>query len=428
MSNSTDILANRAAWESRRGRPYLAFSLYWNAWENMSVEARASEGARLLHAALDLCLEYLEKNAPETLRVVDALIALSSGRDSRALSVRGVWRSLRARELWRNAERAEAWAMGQEAERDFTAALAISDFDTEAWGALGGLYKRMSEWSYEIGETEESERYQQKTLDAYHTGAKKGSDAYLLLNYLEYRSVFEKKLPLVRSAVEAEMLDRALRLRRRQFQLGEDLPWAAFDMARGQHYLKPNVPRFLNDLSVAVEDARKTARAASDRWMVETAMKSLRDLYEAELELDGLEEGLLLVQRAIMDDGWIAGSWGELGRPDDFLSTELRAAQDKLVQIQNMQLRDSDMRNKLLDYIDRAERKWSEDDEARFQEEIAQFQRDIEPNAKKTLRVLWRLFGYQAVDWALKQGPVAGAIGLVTKYAGHIAFGAPPAR
>lgn len=422
MSNTTDILNNRAAWETRRGRPYLALSLYWNAWENMASAERASEGARLLHAALDLCLEYLEKDAAETLRVADALIALSSGKDSRALSVRGVWRSLRARQLWQGGKRAEAWEFGQMAEHDLKAALVVSDFDTEAWGSLGGLYKRMAEWSYQIGEEAKAKDYQQRMLDAYHAGAQKGCDAYLLLNYLEYRSVFEKKLPLVRSAVEAEMLDRALRLRRRQFHLNEDMPWAAFDLARGQHYLKSNIPRFLNDLSIAVEDARKTARAASDRWMVETAMKSLRDLYEAGVELEGLEDGLLLVQRAIMDDGWIAGSWGELGRPDDFLSSELRAAQDKLVQIQNIQTRESDMRERLLDYIDRAERKWSEEDEARFQDEIAQFRQDIEPNAKKTLRVLWRIFGNQAVEWALKSGPVPAAAGIIAKYAAHASF------
>lgn len=422
MSNTTDILTNRAAWETRRGRPYLALSLYWNAWEDMSADERASSGTRVLHAALDLCLEYLEKDAAETLRVADALIAISSEKDSRALTVRGVWRSLSARKAWHAQQRGQAWALAQSAEQDLKQALSLSDFDSEAWGALGGLYKRMSDWSHQIGEKEKISSYQEQMLEAYHTGARKGCDAYLLLNYLEYRSVFEKKMPLVRSPIEAEMLDRALRLRRRQFQLSEDMPWAAFDLARGQHYLKSNIPRFLNDLTIAVEDARKTARAASDRWMVETAMKSLRDLYEAGVELEGLEEGLLLVQRAIMDDGWIAGSWGELGRPDDFLSSELRAAQDKLVQIQNIQTRESEIRDRLLDYIDRAERKWSEEDEARFQDELAQFRQDIEPGAKKTLRVLWRIFGNQAVEWALKAGPIPAAVSVVAKYAAHNAF------
>lgn len=419
MSTSSDLLVARARWEANHGKPYFALSLYWDAWESLPADDKPILGPPILHAALDLCLDYLEQDAPETLRVVEALDAVSQKTDGRALSVRAVWRSIRARHLWSLGEPDAAWEHALAAERDLLGAISIADYDTEAWGSLGGLYKRMADWSDEIEDEGRSEHYRRSMLEAYKMGSLKGPDAYQLLNFLEYRAVLDRSAPIVRSDDERDRLDRALRLRRRQFSRGEDMPWAAFDLARGQHYLRPNVPRFLHDLGVAVEDARRAARTAADRWMVETAVKSLRDLFEAGVPLDGLEDGLLLVQRAVIDDGWVAGSWGALGRPDEFLAAELRSAQDRLVQIQNAQLKEGDLREHLIGYITRAERRWTEEDEDRFEEELAKFKRDIEPPAKKSLRVLFRMFGGKALDWAIAAGPIPAAATIVASYVTH---------
>lgn len=423
MSAQSELLVGRARWEARHGKPYLALSLYWDAWTNLAEGERPDKGPPILHAALDICLDYLEQDAPETLRVAEALDALAPQNDGRALSVRAVWRSIRARHLWARGEPDQAWEHALSAERDLLAAISIADYDTDAWGSLGGLYKRMADWSDEIEDEGRAEHYRRSMLEAYRTGAAKGPDAYQLLNFFEYRAVLDRETPIVRSDEERDRLDRALRLRKRQFGLGEDMPWAAFDLARGQHYLKPNVPRFLHDLGVAVEDARRAARTASDRWMVETAVKSLRDLYEAGVVLDGLEDGLLLVQRAVIDDGWVAGSWGALGRPDEFLTAELRAAQDRLVQIQNAQIKEGELREQVFAYVTRAERRWSEEDEERFAEEMARFKRDIEPGAKKSLRVLWRIFGGKALDWAIAAGPIPGAAAIVATFAADSVLG-----
>lgn len=427
MSAQSEILVGRARWEAKHGRPYFALSLYWDAWEGLPADEKATHGPLILHAALDLCLDYLEQDAPETLRIVEALDALSQKTDGRALSVRAVWRSIKARHLWSRGEQDAAWEHALAAERDLLGAISITDYDTESWGSLGGLYKRMADWSDEIEDEGRCEHYRRSMLEAYKTGAAKGPDAYQLLNYLEYRAVIDREAPIVRSDEERERLDRALRLRKMQFSRGEDMPWAAFDLARGQHYLRPNVPRFLHDLSVAVEDARRAARTASDRWMVETAVKSLRDLFEAGVTLDGLEEGLLLVQRAVIDDSWMAGSWGALGRPDEFLTAELRAAQDRLVQIQNVQIKEGELREQLIGYIARAERRWSEEDEERFEGELAKFKQDIEPAAKKSLRVLWRMFGGKALDWSIAAGPIPAAATLVASYVTHSMLGKPRA-
>ncbi len=425
MSAQSEILVGRARWEAKHGRPYFALSLYWDAWEGLPADEKAAHGPLILHAALDICLDYLEQDAPETLRIVEALDALSQKTDGRALSVRAVWRSIKARHLWSRGEHDAAGEHALAAERDLLGAISITDYDTESWGSLGGLYKRMADWSDEIEDEGRSEHYRKSMLEAYRTGAAKGPDAYQLLNFLEYRAVLDRSTPIVRSDEERDRLDRALRLRKRQFSLGEERPWAAFDLARGQHYLKPNVPRFLHDLGVGVADARRAARTASDRWMVETAVKSLRDLYEAGVVLDGLEDGLLLVQRAVIDDGWVAGSWGALGRPDEFLTTELRAAQDRLVQIQNAQIKEGELREQLYAYVTRAERRWSEEDEERFSEEIARFKRDIEPAAKKSLRVLWRIFGGKALDWSIAAGPIPAAATIVGMFASEMMLGKP---
>jgi hypothetical protein len=425
LSGQSEILVGRARWEAAHGKPYFAMALYWDAWESLPEAERTDKGPPILHAALDLCLDYLEQDASETLRVVEALDALAQKTDGRALSIRAVWRSVRARRLWSRGEQDAAWEHALAAERDLLGAISITDYDIESWGALGNLYKRMADWSDEIEDEGRAEHYRKAMLEAYRTGAAKGPDAHQLLSYLEYRAVLDRTAPIVRSDEERDRLDRALRLRRKQFSRGEDIPWAAFDLARGQHYLRPNVPRFLHDLGAAVEDARRAARTASDRWMVEAAVESLRDLFEVGVMLDGLEEGLLLVRRAVIDDAWVAGSWGALGRPDEFLTAELRAAQDRLVQLQNAQVKEGDLRDQLFGYISRAERRWSEEEEDRFHEELTKLKRDIELPAKKGLRVLFRVFGAPAMEWAMTAGVIPAAAPLVAAYATEVVLGRP---
>jgi hypothetical protein len=417
----TDLehIQRRAAWELRQARPYFAYRLYLDAAARMTP----AERRRPLDAALEICLEYFERDADETILVATSLCELTHRRDGRALVARGVARSLRARRAWAAADREGALRLAREAERDLKDATAFVAFDTDAWGSLGGLYKRMAQWATQEKNDAEAAEHQKAMLEAYASGMKQGPDAYPLLNFLECRAVIDKALPIVRDAAEAEQLERALYVRKRQFTRGEDAPWAAFDIARGQHYLRPNVPRFLHDLQVAIDDARRVARRATDRWMVETAAASLRDLHEADVYLDGLENALLLVRRAVVDDAWFAGSWGPLGRPEDFLVAELRAARADLDALSTGNQAAHAM---LFRHIALAEQRWSEEDEERFADELEKFQKDIEPPAKKELRVLWKLFGEKALTWALTGAAttLAPALALgapfVTKYAAHL--------
>jgi hypothetical protein len=432
MTQTEDIefILSRAAWELRQARPYLAYRLYLDAAERVT----GAERRRQLNAALEICLEYFSEDADETIQVATGLCELTDRRDSRALVAGGTARSLRARHAWTNKKYDEAWQLALEAERDLRDATARTPFDTDAWGTLGGLYKRMAQWAKQRKNDAMAETYRTAMLQAYAVGMKQGPDAYPLLNFLEYRAVIGKTLPIVRDAAEKAQLERALYVRKRQFARGEDAPWAAFDIARGQHYARTSVPRFLSDLQVAIDDARRVARRASDRWMVDSAVTSLRDLHEAGVLLDGLEEALLLTQRAVVDDDWFAGNWGPLGRPEDFLVSELRAAR---ADIDALASRNQAAQELLLRHVARTEERWSEQDEERFaeeldnktrklNEEVAQFKQDIEPPVKKQLRVLWKLFGENALEWAFTATATAIApvllpgAAVVSKYVTHL--------
>lgn len=415
-----DRTIRRALWEVGHAEPYLGYRICMDAWARLPEEAKGDSGLPLLNTALDICLDYLELDADETLEVAGAILDCTAQRDERARRARGVCKSLRARALWHQGKRGEAWTTAGEAEVDLKAAVATVSFDSDAWGSLGGLYKRMALWADAEGDGERAAGYRAAMLEAYRTGKEQGPDAYPLLNYLEYRAITDKKLPIVRSQGEAVELERALYVRRRQFARDENAPWAAFDLARGQHYLKPNVPRLLSDLGVAVEDARRKARSAADRWMVETAVMSLRDLREAGIPLDGLEDALLLARRAVLDDAWFAGSWGPLGRPEEFLAAEMRGARQKLEALA------ADTRihhDRIVEYTARAEQRWSMEDEERFQEELEQFKRDVEPAEKKQLRVLWKLFGENALAWGAAAVGVPGS-DMVAKYVAEQVGGA----
>jgi hypothetical protein len=408
---NTEALVQRARWEAAHARPYFAYRLYWEAWSRLPEEARADQGPRLLNAALDLCLDYLEKDAPEIVRVTDALLGLIRGGDARALLARGEARSLSARALRRGGAKEAAWATAGEAERDLTAATRLTPFDAVAWGSLGGLYKRMGSWARADGDAAAAKAHDHRMLAAYEQGKEGNRDAYTLLNFLEYRAVVSARslagtkkengpplLRMVRSDEEREELARALEVRRQQFRRGEDSPWAAFDLARGQHYLQPDVLRFVADLGVAVGEAQRVARSGSDRWMVEAAQASLRDLDDAGYPLDGIEEALLLLGRAASADTWSAGNWAPLARGEDYLVGELRQARDELARV-------AETHAGIARFIERTEQRWSREDEEQFQKDLERFAKDVEPPAKKHLRVLWKVFGEEALASALTELP-----------------------
>jgi hypothetical protein len=445
ITASTEQLLERADWEAAHARPLFAFRLYMKAWSQLANdEARAERGPSILNAALDLCLDYTPNDAPERVEVADAILALTHGNNARALAARGVARSISARRRRAVGDRDAAWEEARAAETDLRAAAEIIPFDANALGSLGGLYKRMSDWAQAENDAEGARSYDSKMLDAYLMGAKGNRDAYCLLNYLECRAVIaarlladDRELPLhyprmlQRNAERDERreLERALEVRRLQFQRNEDAPWAAFDLARGQHYLRPDVYRFLSDLGVAVKDAKRVAYGESDRWLVESAQRSLRELYEVGYPLDGLEEAVLLLAHAATAEGWTAGTWEPLARADDYLVAELHAARDSLLQQAASQREATvELGEMFKGYRARAEQRWTREDEERFQKALTEFSESVEAPAKKHLRVLWKLFGEEALKWGLLELPVLllggplPAVGvLVGKYVAQLA-------
>jgi hypothetical protein len=431
---SIEQLLQRAQWEATHARPLFAYRLYMRAWSQLADdEARAERGPSILNAALDLCLDYTPKDAAERVEVANAILAATHGTNARALVARGVAISLSARRQYALRKRDAAWEQARAAEADLRAAAEIIPFDADALGSLGGLYKRMGDWA-RAENAAGAREYDSKMLDAYLAGAQGNRDAYCLLNYLEYRAVVAARLlsertspptkdagehvqsrpphypPILQRDAERDErreLERALEVRRQQFQRGEDAPWAAFDLARGQHYLHPDVYRFLSDLGVAVKDAKRVAYGESDRWMVESAQRSLNELYEAGYPLDGLEDAMLLLAHAATAEGWTAGTWEPLARADDYLVAELRAARDSLLQQGASQLAaTAGLGEMFKGFRARAEQRWSREDEERFQKALAEFSESVEAPAKKHLRVLWKLFGEEALKWGLVELPV----------------------
>jgi hypothetical protein len=400
-----EFLLRRADWERRHAQPYLAYRLY-------RLAAAGASGATHRHAlesALDVCLDYFDKTSEETIQVAEELIAIDGAPNGRALVAMGTALSMKARTEWNLGNADEAFRLSHDAAALLEKAVKAMPFDSDARGTLGGVYKRVAKWSSSRKDEKLASDYRRKMLDAYEQGAELG-DPYPLLNYLEYRAIVDKRAHVLAGSPWGVRLERALYVRKQQFARSEDAPWAAFDIARAQHYVRPNVPRFLSDLHVAIEDARRVARRSSDKWMVETACASLADLYEAGVQVDGLEEAILLVRRAVVDDGWFLGNWGPLGRPEDYLADELREARRVLVVLET---RSQSAQDLIASFVARAESRWSQEDEERFAKEIAAFGKDVEPSLKKQLRALWKACGGDALKWAFSAGlpVVAGLAG-----------------
>jgi hypothetical protein len=329
---------------------------------------------------------------------------------------------MEARAMWDRGYVQEAYDRAEIAKKALERAIAAAPFDTDAWGTLGGVYKRIARWKVASGDTAGAEKYRALMVEAYREGASNGPDPYPLLNFLEYRAVVTRSPKVVLDG-DAKGLERALSIRKQQLSRGENAPWAAFDVARGQHYLQPNVPRLLADLDVAIQDARRVASRASDRWMVETACASLRDLHEAGVPIDGLEEAILLVHRAVVDDAWFAGSWGPLGRPEPYLTSELRDVHRALVGFDASSVgAHQDVRS----FIARAESRWTQEDEERYAQDLDQDVRrlrmTVAPAARKPLRTLWKACGGEALTWALTGGAAAAATGSATLVTSYVRF------
>ena len=95
------------------------------------------------------------------------------------------------------------------------------------------------------------------------------------------------------------------------------------------------------------------------------------------------------------------------------------------MQLKDALIREGEQKEQLYAYIARAERRWSEEEEERFQGEITRFKRDIEPAGKKSLRVLYRMFGVAALDWAASLGAIPVAASLIARYVAERAAGRP---
>jgi hypothetical protein len=432
MERTTEriIHLQRARREAQRGFPHLSYGLFHRALE---LTSEPPDQALLLHEMLDLCEEYFEKDSAPLARTARALLELTDNTDDRALAVLGTAYGFQARAARRRGDGETAWQRAQQAEASLVRSTELAPFNAEVWGTLGGLRKRLATWAREE-DRPEAKGYAEASLQAYREGGLATADAYCLLNYVEQRAVRDQGLRSSTSGAEHSLwgandevlvarLDEALRIRQRQFHRGEDRPWPAFDLARGQHYLRPNVPRLLHDLEVALEEARQVARTASDRWMVETTIRSLDELHQAQPDLEGLDEGLLLLRRGVEDDRWLAGNWGPLGRPPDYLTQELSEVtshlRETLDQIDGSQ--HAELHQQLCQFIGQAEKRWSEEDEARFEAEAKAIIASCQPGYRKALRVIWKIFGKAALGSACSAVPGVGELSCVSVASRYVA-------
>jgi uncharacterized protein YukE len=155
--------------------------------------------------------------------------------------------------------------------------------------------------------------------------------------------------------------------------------------------------------------------------MVETAQKSLQDLADARYPVDGIEEGLQLLDRAASSEGWLAGNWRPLARAEDYLVAELHETRAELRRLADA---GKVQQAKLDRVLTGLEDRWSREEEERFQKDLEKFKKDIEPPEKKYLRLIWKLCGDKALESAvaglpalLGAGPLAAVGVLAAKFA-----------
>ncbi len=350
---------------------------------------------------------HLNKLDERLLAAASDVLAHGGSRRREALTALGAYKSQRARELWKSGQKKEAFALGLEARSHLEEAAQEDALNPDTWGTLGGVLKRLGQWAASEA-PEKVEELEDAMLAAYKAGWETVPDAYPLLNYIEERArVAERRSPtaggraLIGDDERAlrDALHRALKTREKQLANRKDTPWAAFDLARGRHYLRPNLPAFLEDLQAAAEDARLVAQSPDDRYMVTTTCDSLRSLQAAHANVDGLSEGIALLERSIAADDWPTHP-GE--RPAAYLETELERLRRQVAAVaravEGQALETSPYSTELREFIHATALRWTRADEERFQVYLEQWKRDIEPNALKFARALWKIFGAKAAE------------------------------
>jgi len=247
---------------------------------------------------LEIAIATYSPNEEELQAAATEVLARGGQRRVEALRWLGKCKSQIARNLWKK-EPQKAWALAQAAREHLETAIADDRLNPDTYGTLGGLFKRMALWAGD--DTQQVLKYEDLMLDAYKRGADASLHAYPLLNFLEQRATIDESRnpapggrPLIRSDESSWRQKLAKSLKARELQLGssQDRPWAAFDVARGRHFLSPNVPGFLEDLERAVGEARTVARVPDDRYMVLTTVDSLESLLKANVQLEGIAEGI----------------------------------------------------------------------------------------------------------------------------------------
>lgn len=395
MRASVEAALRRAEGLRARHQPVSAYATLRQAGTDLPREA--PEAVLLLEAAFEICLASFDETAPETEATARAL--LERGEHPAAQTTLGVIASLKAREAAGRGAWENAFALADEAAGCLRTACARAPHDPEPWGALGGVLSRKSEWS----QGEPSEALEAEAIDAYERGWRCGPAAYPALNYLELRAIRDCRREtggdeptradylldprLARSDEERARLVQTLAVRRRQARRDEDLPWSAFDVARGTHYLEANPTRFLDDLEYAIEASFREAAGPADRWKLLSAQRSLRRLSEARVPIEGLEEALVKLGRATDPERWRPG--GEPPMHEAFLDRE-RAELRRDVQRLLEQSPDPAERAILTELFERLGAQWSVEEEARFQAELEAERRAFEPPQKRMLRILRR--------------------------------------
>lgn len=393
-------LFEKAAGAERQGLHELALTYL----ESGAKTADESNLPAIADKRLEIASAYLSLHDERLLKAAEDVRAHRGKQQALAASQLGKAKSQRARTAWSAGRRDEAWALASEARRNLEQAASADELDPDVFGSLGGLLKRMARWALTL-HPGEAVALEDAMLAAYERGSKHVPHAYPLLNYIERRAVLaaqrapspEERGLIGKSEVALRaQLARALGTRTEQLGNRQDRPWAAFDIARGRHYLRPNVPGFLEDLAMALDEARSVARTAEDRFMVETTCDSLRDLLAANVRVEGLAEGIELLERGIENDDWFVE---RPRRAAPFFERELQQLQGVLLDFSEQQLRSSALqRDQVASFIRATELRWSREDEERFQGEIEAWKRALEPAELKILRGVWKVFGAKALD------------------------------
>lgn len=388
--------------QEQNGHIVSAWILYTQA-----VEQSESDAA-IIKERFEFALRSFPKNDKNQRDAATSFLEHVDENDFEALSALGMFESLTSRGHRSIGQIEESWKLALSAQKHLLHAAHIAGIP-DAWGKLGGVLKRSGKWAREDGKLHEAAEYQRAMLEAYQRGFAESPDAYTMLNYLEQRALVRAQNADPKATVQLfgegdealkEGLRTAMFARTTQINQGRDKPWAAFDLARGRHYLAPNIPRFVGDLEIALEHARETAKGPNDRHSVETTIESLEALKNAGVELDGLDEGIQVLRRILANDSWPADLWGRFGKPEPYLATELAELRRTLHAARASRVSGRQEQNfvlKVEQFISQTELRWAAEDEEALEKELRELGRTFEPPAKKFVRILWKIFGGEAI-------------------------------